>query len=771
MFSSRNVFGGLSKFGSGKRLVVENEQQVVVAGDLDSQTVAMNEVDIMNLYGSIQTVQTAVDGVEAKTQNVLSTTSNGETKLSGVVECSDIKTDFVPTGLEDFAKSMIQANTGHDTQLSTLSGEIDTVNSNLATTNSTVASVQSSVDNLESGVQVASNKVDISKNVCVPTMYLDKYIENEGSLSSSHTFNTPIQSTSVPTTILTKLTTGSTPIKIVSIDIPKTHWQNDANVQERNVRVWNADTNQLLFTESMSFDYSANPNNTLTLTEGLFVPKDTSVLVGTYIHPSDVYSQLDDSSLSVSSVWSEIDQGNTIEAQNTYDPNNNQVVEGYFAVVSYNPYTLIGVENISSESFKEIDTKIQEQKNDNDNLQGQITVLDSALTSAMTDFPTLSQQQNVENQLQSINYFLQSLNFSSAGQNLLQATAMDSVLNVDSSKNTIILGHCNQDGKPSRMVLHGECSGTPNGSNFDNTTDSELWFSRGYNITEPHQWEESTLQQSYRFGHNIVSSSQKFGLTEKLTGNTGGDDGSDEKKLMLFSTNELTGFNNRFSVYTDNVSLAGHKIFLGTAVESLQERLRKLERQISGYEYTPVQDEDSQHLIIPPYVGWTSNQVTVDSITYEAGGSVNSYDGRHAFSTANDPYIGSATYNDSFGSYTGISRKINGNLGDWLWIKMNKKVEIGSIKVGTGSNFRSWKLYKETNSTTENSSEIFNAELLLEIENSGANAQKGCGYYSFKRTTVEANERLIIQVNTIMAGSIPSSLTAKDIFFEGKFLE
>ena len=425
--------------------------------------------------------------------------------------------------------------------------------------------------------------------------------------------------------------------------------------------------------------------------------------------------------------------------------------------------------NDLSNDIVNIQSEQNDQKNTDDNLQGQITVLDTALSSAQSDFPTLSQQQSVENQLQSINYFLQSLNFSSAGQNLLAATAMDSVLNVDSSENTIILGHCNQDSKPCRMVLHGECSGTPNGSNFDGTTDSELWFSRGYNITEPHQWEESTLQQSYRFGHSIVSNSQKFELTEKLGGNTGGDNGSDEKKLMSFSTNELTGFNNRFSVYTNTVSLIGNKIFLGTAVESLQERLRKLERQISGYDYLPVEDPDSENKIIPPYVGWLSNQVTVDGITYETGGASNTNDAKLAFSTGSFNYTSVQSYNNSYGSPNAI-QKVNGNNGDWFWIKMDKKVQIGSVKIGSISNFRSWSLYKEKDTTIETNSEVFSAELLFNVDNSGVNAKKGCGYYSIPLATIEANEKIYIQVNSIMAGESPPTFIAKGIFFEGKFV-
>ncbi len=106
--------------------------------------------------------------------------------------------------------------------------------------------------------------------------------------------------------------------------------------------------------------------------------------------------------------------------------------------------------NDLSNDISNIQIEQNDQKNTDDNLQGQITVLDQALTSAQSDFPTSAQQQDVENQLQSINYFLQSLNYSSAGQNLLNSTAQEAVLNEDSSENTIIIGTCNHGGNPAR---------------------------------------------------------------------------------------------------------------------------------------------------------------------------------------------------------------------------------------------------------------------------------------------------------------------------------
>jgi hypothetical protein len=435
---------------------------------------------------------------------------------------------------------------------------------------------------------------------------------------------------------------------------------------------------------------------------------------------------------------------------------------------------ITGIENniITNEGkITDVETKISTVETTSSNLEGQVNTLDMALTSAMNDFPTLSQQQDVENQLQSINYFLQSLNFSSAGQNLLQATAMDSVLNVDSSENTIILGHCNQNDKPSRMVLVGECS-VSGGNNYDGTTDSELWFSRGYNITEPHEWKDSILNQSYYFGHTIVSSSQKFELKEVLSNQTNGDDGTGTKKIMSFSSTELSGFNNRFSVYTDNISLAGSKIFLGTSVQSLGERLRNIERAL-GLGYRPtVEDEGTEFKLIPPPVGWfNTNNVTIDGITYTAGSSVNNSDVRLAFGSTLE-YVGSGNYNTSYGSYqTAGGERINGNDGGFFWISIDTKVQIGAITLGIDSNVRSLKLYKQNPSTVEISTkDVVNATLLLEVDHSGSKAQEGNGRWDIPLTTVEPNEKLYIQFNTIMAGEDPSSLKASNVFFEGKFV-
>lgn len=427
--------------------------------------------------------------------------------------------------------------------------------------------------------------------------------------------------------------------------------------------------------------------------------------------------------------------------------------------IKCNSVTLVDTEGVETNLL----TKMNDTQNELDLTNELVNNLEQQIT-------TESTTQAINNQLSSINNTLQSLGLEPDGQNLINSANEQAVLNTKLSENEVIVGNCNQDGLPARLILHGECN--LDGINFDGTTDSELWFTRGYNIPEPHEWKDSTYQQSYFFGHTIEGSQQRFELNEKLSNRSDGDDNGETKKLMSFNTDESVGFNKRLSIYTDNISLAGKKIFLGTSVQSLQDRLSAIEEALGFPAYRPTtSDPESEFTLIPPYVGWTANNVTFNGVTYESGGTVNNWSAFYAFSTANSPYVGSGDYNKTFGSYIGNSASINGYDGDWFWLKVNKKIQVGSIMVGENSNFRSWRVWKETPTTVVNGRIVTNADLLLSVDFSGGNAQKGCGYYPMKLRTVEANERLYIQVNTIIAGEDPSSLIAKDIFFEGKFLD